>query len=229
MNPQTPTDPYTYKKASRLPTIILFLLLIISLVFGIWAYGQMNDYKTKSDAKAAAAVAAAKKTQEAAIRQQYDDAAKSPYKTFQGSATYGTVTFNYPKTWSAYITSDASNLINDYFYPGEVPSIDSGADFPLHVELLTTDYAQAVQTFSSQVTDGSVTATAYVPPKMKGVANTQPGTRFDGAIAQTDTGSKQGTVIVLKVRDKTLQITSLSAAGVKDLDNIVLPSLTFIP
>lgn len=217
------------KRASRLPVILLSLLLVMSLGFGIWAYGQMNDYKTNSDAKTATAVAAAKKTQEAQLKQQYEDAAKSPYKTFQGSATYGTVTFNYPRSWGAYITSDSSNLINDYFYPGEVPSTDSGADFPLHVELLSTDYTQAVQTFSSQLSDGSVSASAYIPPKMKGVANTQPGTRFDGAIAQTDTGSKQGTVIILKVRDKTLQITSLSAAGVKDLDNIVLPSLTFIP
>jgi len=229
MNSQTPTTDYLPKKPSRLPVVILALLLIVSVIFGVWAYGQMQDYKTNSDAKAAKAVEAAKKVQAAQLQQQYAEAAKSPYKTFSGSPTYGTITFSYPKSWSAYVTSDSNELINGYFNPDQVPSTDSGADFPLHVELLNTDYSQAIQNFTEQVTDGSVKASAYIPPKMKGVANVQPGTRFDGNVVQTDNGAKQGTVIVLKVRDKTLQITSLAAAGVKDLDNIVLPSLTFIP
>ena len=229
MNPQTPPDPYNAKKPSKLPLIVVTLLLLVSLGFGIWAFGQMSDYKNNSDAKAATAVTAAKKVQEAQLKQQYDDAAKSPYKTFKGSETYGTVTFDYPKTWSAYIDSDSNTLINGYFYPDQVPAVDSGADFPLRVELLSTDYTQAISTYTSQINDGSVRASAYLPPKMKGVTNVQPGMRFDGGINQTTNGTRQGTVVILKVRDKTLQISSLSADGVKDLDNIVLPSLTFIP
>jgi hypothetical protein len=227
MNPQQPI--ILPNKQSKLPLILVTLLLMVSIGFGIWAFSQMQSYKTKSDAKSAAAVSAAKKTQEAELKQKYDDEAKSPYKVFKGSPTYGTVTFDYPKSWSAYVLSDAQQLINAYFYPGEVPSIESDADFPLRVELLTTDYAASVEQYSSQVAEGDLRATAYIPPKMKNISSVPPGLRLDGSITSGGGTTKQGSIIILKLRDKTLQISSLSQAGVRDLDSIILPSLSFIP
>lgn len=227
MNPQQPT--YLPPKQSKLPVVLLTLLLLVSIGFGLWAFTQMQSYKNKSNVKSAAAVAAAKKAQEAELKQQFDATAKSPYKVFKGSPTYGTVTFEYPKTWSAYIASDAAEPINAYFYPGEVPNIESGVDFPLRVELLANEYAETLEQYSSQISEGDLKAAAYMPPKMKDVPNIQPGLRLDGSVAQTDSGAKQGSIIILKVRDKTLRISSLSAAGVRDLDSVILTSLTFIP
>jgi hypothetical protein len=228
MPPLNPPE-YNPPKTSRLPLIIVSLLLILALVFGFWAYGQMQDYKNNSDAKSAAAVAAAEKTQAAKLQAQFDEQSKSPYKTFTGSATYGTVSFNYPKTWSAYVASDSNEPINAYFNPDQVPGVDSNTPLPLRVELLNTDYAQAVQQFSTQVSDGSVKATAYVPPKMKGVNNVTPGTRFDGQVIQTDNGYSNGSIVIIKVRDKTLQISTQTDDGQADFNNIILASLTFVP
>lgn len=220
---------YAQPKTSRLPIAILALLLIIAIVFGVWAYGQMQDYKNNSDAKSAAAVAAAEKTQALKLQAQFADQAKSPYKVFKGSPTYGTVSFNYPKTWSAYVTSDSNEPINAYFNPDQVPGVDSDTALPLRVELLDTDYSQAVAQFTSQITDGSVKATAYIPPKMKDSANVAPGTRFDGQIGQNDNGNIQGSMVIIKVRDKTLQISTQTQAGIDDFNNIILASLSFAP
>lgn len=227
MNPQQ--SAYLPPKQSKLPLVIVTLLLFISIGFGLWAFTQMQSYKNKSDVKSAAAVTAAKKTQEAELKQQFDDAAKSPHKVFKGSPTYGTVTFEYPKTWSAYIASAATEPINAYFYPGEVPNIESGVDFPLRIEVLEDEYSEAVEQYTSQITEGALKATAYIPPKMKNAPTIQPGLRLDGSVSQTDSGAKQGTIIILKVRDKTLRISSLSTAGVRDLNTVILASLTFIP
>jgi uncharacterized protein HemX len=106
-----------------LPIVILSVLLLAAIGFGGWAFMQMQDYKNNSNKKAAVAVTAAKKTQAAELQTQFEEQSKSPNKSFKGSATYGSVTFNYPKTWSAYVdTSSTSEPINAYFHPNEVPA-----------------------------------------------------------------------------------------------------------
>jgi hypothetical protein len=225
-----PTPDYSFKpKSSKLPLAIVSLLLILALAFGIWAFGQMQDYKTNVDKKVAVAVAGANKQQAAELQAQFEEQAKSPYKVFSGSPTYGSVTFQYPKSWSAYANSDSNEPINAYFYADVVPGTESGAAYPLRVELVNTDYTQVVQQFTSQLGQGDLKAAAYIPPKMKGKANVLPGTRFDGAIGQSGNNDVSGSLVVIKVRDKTLQISTQTKAGVKDFDNIILPSLTFVP
>src|SRR6266404_893928 len=192
MNPQQTPEPVSYnsgggQKRNLLFTVVLVLLLVGSLVFGGWAFKNMQDYKNNSDKKSATAVAAANKLQTAKDQANFDQQSKSPSKTFSGSPTYGSITFSYPKTWSAYVdTTNQSEPINAYFFPGEVPGIQSKTAFALRLELLSTDYAQLVQQLSSQITAGKVTAKAYTPPKLGGVANIQPGTLFSGQVNQQD-------------------------------------------
>lgn len=224
MNPQTPN--YTPARQSRLPLVIVSILLVIALVFGGWAYIKMQDYKDNSDKRSAVAVAAADKQLTAQLQAQFAQQAKQPYKNYQGSATYGTISFNYPKTWSAYDAGNSDEPINAYFFPDIVPSTDSNVAFPLRIELTSTDYSDAVAQFGGQTEAGTVKASAYVPPKMKGVASVTPGTRFDGAIG--DNG-QQGSMVIIKVRDKTLQISTQTTTALDDFNNVVLASLTFVP
>lgn len=234
MNPQQPAQPASYNSGSGggknlITTIALVTLLIISLGFGFLAFKNMQDYKNDSNKKVTAAVEAAKKTQAAQLQTQFEEQNKSPNKTFHGSPTYGSVNFSYPKTYSAYVdTSNTSEPINAYFHPNEVPGTQSKTAFALRLELLGADYAQVVQQLSSQSAHGTVTARAYLPPKMSGVANVQPGTLFSGQINQQDS-TQRGTLLVIKVRDKTLEISTQSNDYLSDFNNSVLPSLSFAP
>jgi uncharacterized protein HemX len=136
-----PPPEYSFKqKDSKIPLIIVSLLLVAALAFGIWAFGGRQDYKNNVDKKIAAAVAEAKKEQATQLQAQFEEQAKSPYKT-----------------------------------------------------------------------------------------NVLAGTRFDGAIGQSGSNDINGSMLVIKVRDKTLQISTQTQAGVKDFDNIILPALTFVP
>ncbi|MGH7157162.1 MAG: hypothetical protein ACREGG_03580, partial [Candidatus Saccharimonadales bacterium] len=207
--------------------VILIILLVASLIFGGWAYSKMQDYKNNSDKKSAAAVSAAERQLTTQLQAQFDQQSKSPYKIFQGSPTYGSITFNYPKTWSAYVdTSDSNEPINGYFYPDTVPGIQSKTAFALRVELVDQDYSQILQNFSSQITQGQVTAQAYVPPKLKNTANITAGTYLSGQI-NTDDQTQHGYMLIIKVRDKTLQIYTESADFLSDFNNTILASLTF--
>jgi hypothetical protein len=232
MNPQQPSGPVSYNSSSSggnklLLVVALGILLIISLVFGIWSFKQMQDYKDSSNNKVTAAVDEAKKSQ--AAQSQFSELLKSPYKSFHGSPTYGSVSFNYPKSWSAYVdTENTSEPINGYFHPNEVPGTQSKTAYALRVELVNTDYAQLLQQYNSQITSSTLTAKAYVPPKMKGVANVGAGTYFTGQI-NTQDSTQQGYLVAIKVRDKTLQIYTESKDYAKDFNDVVLASLKYAP
>ncbi|HEX2615501.1 MAG TPA: hypothetical protein VHL10_08395, partial [Nitrososphaera sp.] len=194
-------------------------------------FSSRQDYKNNSDKKSAEAVAKAKDSLAAQLQSQFDEKAKSPYKAYKGNSTFGTISFNYPKTWSAYVDeTNPSEPINAYFYPDIVPGVQSPAAFALRLELVSTTYSQLTQQFSSRLTTGNLRAIAFVPPKMTKVSNVQPGTRFDGVVNQDSQGGPQtGAMLVITVRDKTMQLSTQSTKFLSDFNNIILPSLTFIP
>ena len=232
MDPQQPVS-FNSVKGSRggrglITTIVLVILLIASLAFGGWAFSKMQDYKNNSDQKAAAAVENSKKQLQTQLQAQFDEQSKSPNKTFQGSPTYGTITFNYPKTWSAYVdTTNSNEPINGYFNPDVVPGLQSKTAFALRVELVQTDYSQLLQQYNSQITQGTVKDVAYVPPKMKNVQNVTAGSLLSGQINNNDR-TQNGSMVIIKVRDKSLQIYTQSNQYLNDFNNI-LASLTFVP
>ena len=223
--------PPSTKSNSLLIRIILTVLLLAAVGFGAWAFSGRQDYKNNADAKIAVAVAAAQKAEDAKQLQNYNQQLKQPYKTYTGSSTFGSITFSYPLTYSAYIdTTSDSQPIEGYFHPSVVPGIESGTAFALRVELVDTAYIQVVGQFSSDIQQGTLTSAAYVPPKLKGVANVQPGTLLTGQIGQDSKGNTQnGEMVIIPVRDKTLQIYTESDNFLSDFNNIVLPSLTFQP
>jgi hypothetical protein len=205
---------------------VLGLALVGSLVFGVWAFSGRQDYKNNSDKKSSTAVAAAKSAQAKELQAQFDQQSKNPYTVYQGPVTYGSIGFNYPKTWSAYVDeSSSTEPINGYFHPNRVPGLQSGSAFALRVELVNTAYNQVIQSFSSQIKAGKLTAEAYMPPQMSGVANAQTGTRFDGQIVQ----NQRGSMVVIQVRDKTLEVYTESNNYLDDFNNTILSSLKFTP
>ncbi len=212
--------------ASLALIFVLALAFLGTAVFAGWAYTGRQDYKNNSDKKAEAAVENAKKAQQADLEKQFAEKEQLPTKTYKGSTTYGTVTFTYPKTWSAYVDeTSAAEPINGYFYPDIVPGLPSKTAYALRVQLVNTDYSSVVKQHDSQVKDASAKASAYLPPKMVGVTNVQPGTRLDGALDQDTNGS----MLIIKVRDKTLQIYTESNDYLADFNDTVLASLTFAP
>ncbi|MBX4188689.1 hypothetical protein KW792_01160 [Candidatus Saccharibacteria bacterium] len=209
--------------------IILALLLVGSLAFGFWAYSQAQDYKKNTAQKTAVAVAQAQAAQKTQLQAEFDEQSKSPNKTFHGSPTYGSVTFSYPKNWSAYVdTTSTSEPINGYFHPDTVPSTQSKTAYALRVELVNTDYAQLLTQYTSAIGTGAVPSKAYVPPKMKGASNVTPGVYMTGKVNLQDT-TQSGNLVAIKVRDKTLMIYSESKDNQKDFNDTILGSLTFAP
>jgi hypothetical protein len=224
--PQAPIAPLPPKRGGLklLPvTAILAVLFIFTLIFGFWAFGQMQDYKNNSDKKAAAAVKVAETTQEAKLNAEFAEKEKSPYKTYQSSADFGSVKIVYPKLWGAYVdeTALSGTPVNGYFHPNFVPNTAGQLPIAIRVQVLSTAYTSSLKEYEGYVSTGQVKASPMVVDGVKGVT----GMRFDGKI----TGQYSGSVVLFPLRDKTLKIWTEIPGNIPDLNNIVLKNLVFVP
>lgn len=206
------------------PLIIAVMFFLAAGGFGFWAFASRQDYKNNSDQKAAAAAAKQQTATQAADATKYAEDAKKPFDTYIGPAAYGNITVNYPKTWSAYVIENdtGGNPVNGYFHPGFVPSVTNTANnFALRVQLVQSSYDSVVQQYKSALTASQVTIQPYTLPKVPSVV----GVRVEGQIQPR----KQGVMIVLPLRNMTLQIWTESNDFKADLDTNILPNLSFVP
>ncbi len=204
--------------------ILLAVFLLMALGFGIWAFGSRQDYKDNADAKVQAAVQANTKEVQAKDAKDYAEAAKQPLKTYSGPEAYGSVHISYPKTWSAYVVtgSDGEQPLDAYFNPDYVPSAsDEGSVFALRVQVVPASYSQTLESYSSLQKQGKVSVVPYAlakTPKAVGV-------RIDGQLTTT----KQGSMVILPLRDKTLKLWVESSQYLADFNNNILPNASFSP
>lgn len=203
-----------------IPLVLVAILFVGATSFAIWAFMGKQDYQKNTDQKIAVANAEVKKQTQAEDAKLYAEEAKNPLRTYNGPDVYGSVSFDYPKTWSAYQASYGTTTgLDVLFNPGVVPaSADKASTFALRVKVVPQQYDTIIKQFS---TNKNVTIAPYKLPKLDSLV----GTRVEGQIQP----NKQGVMIVFQVRDKTLQVWTESATYLPDLDSIILPSLTFVP
>lgn len=207
-----------------IPLILVTVFFMAAAGFGVWAFTSRTTYKEDSDKLSAAAAAEAREEQETADAAKFEEAAKKPYDSYIGPAAFGNITVNYPKTWSAYVVENerGSAPVSGYFQPKTVPSVtDPDYNFALRVELVGTAYQTALDQFKSQIEAGKASIQPFTLPKVPSVV----GSRIEGQI----TNRKQGTMIVMPLRNMTLKVWTESNDFKGDLDTHVLPNLTFVP
>jgi hypothetical protein len=199
-------------------------MLLSSIGFGVWAFMERDTYKNKTDKVVTQAVDIAKQEVSDQKDKDFLEKEKEPLQPYAGPAAYGSVTLKYPKTWSAYVNEESGNgatPIDGYFHPDFVPGLQSGKQFALRLHVLNQAYDQALKKYESSIKAGKIKAAPYVAPKVPNIT----GMRLEGEIEQ----GKFGVLIVLPLRDKTVQVGTETKDFVKDLDTLVLPNFTFIP
>lgn len=191
--------------------------------FGVWAFMGKQDYKNNVDPKIAAAVAKADEATTAKKDAEFVEKEKQPLRIYTGPQAFGSVTISYPKTWSVYMdeSSRSGTPLSGSFNPGFVPGLTSDNNVALRIEVLNTAYSEVASTMESSVKNGKVTARAITATKVPSAI----GLRLDGEVVS----KKQGAMVILPLRDKTLKIWTEATQYVGDFDNIILPNLTFSP
>lgn len=208
-----------------IPLILVIVFFVAAAGFGYWAFSSREDYKNNSDAKVATAVTAAESRTKSSDAKEYAEREKKPLRSYVGPAAFGAISVQYPKTWSAYVVEgdDNSSLpVDGYFNPDFVPNVvDQSKSFALRVQLTSDSYDNVLQEFQGSVQTGKATVSPYKLNKVPNIV----GSIVTGQLNST----KQGTMVILPLRNMTLKVWSDSSAFLPDLNNIILPNLSFTP
>jgi hypothetical protein len=209
-----------------LPLIFAAVFFVVAAGFSLWAYQSREDYRTNTNQKIDAAVKVARQDEGLAKDKQHAEDDKQPLKTYVGPEQFGSIHVSYPKTWSGYVSAQGSSNtpLDAYFQPGVVPGVqDTGSTYALRVQVINQSYSSVVTRMNQAVTTKQVTATAFAFPKVPNVV----GVRYDGTIQQNL--KITGSMIIVPIRDKTLQIWTESPVYADDYNKFVLPNITFSP
>ena len=202
-----------------LSLILTVTFLLIAVGFGAWAYMSRQDYKLNSDKKSDKAVAIAIQKTKSEKDNEFLEREKEPLRDYSGPVGLGSIAFKYPKTWSA-TAKDSDSELSLIMHP-LVISTNEKSIYALRVEVINQGYDRVVSQQDSNVKKGALTATPFALQKLPNVV----GIRFDGQL----TKEKNGAMILLPLRDKTLRISTESKDFIGDLDKIILPAFSYSP
>jgi Tfp pilus assembly protein PilV len=213
----------THEQGNTLVIVVLVLLLVGVSALAVWAYQGRQDYKDNTDQKIIAAVAAAKREESIAKDKQFAEKEKQPLRLYNGPAAYGSLLLSYPRTWSGYVddTGRSGSVVDGYFAKGVVPSVtNESSTFALRLQVLSQSYSQVVNGFSNLQKSGKVTVAPYALPKVSSVV----GVRVKGEVRNETVD-----MVVLPLRDKTLQLWTEGTQFENDFNNNILANFSFSP
>ena len=206
-------------------SLILTVVLLLGAVgFGVWAYQSRQDYKDNVDQKVQVAVDEATQKESALKDKQFAEESKSPVKVYRGPEQYGALNISFPKTWSGYVddTGSGSALVDGYFYPNTVPSINGDkSTFATRVQVTSQDYKSSLTNIQSQQQAGKVQVSAYALPKLPKVV----GVRVKGQLDN----KKEIDLIILPLRTYTVKIWTEGNQFGNDFNKYIVPTFTFSP
>jgi hypothetical protein len=110
------------------------------------------------------------------------------------------------------------------FAPGVVPVVSDTTAMALRVMVVNKQYETVLSEYESLVTTGRLRASVVNVGQSENFAGYE-GIRFDGALNDV---LAEGTIAILKLRDKTILIRSDAADWASDFADIILPSFRYV-
>ena len=186
--------------------VALAILVVVFGSFGIWSYMNYMDQKNNVDQKVDTATAAAVLKNSQDLETKFEAREKEPMRQFSGPSDYGSLTFDYPKTWSAYQATDISAgggvtyaaYLNPVVVPPVTNAIDTKKDstkFAIRIKIEQKTYDQSVDSYQDLIKKGSLQSSVYTD-------DAHTGTKLVGNFSD----SIYGTAVLIKMRDRTLTI-----------------------
>lgn len=188
----------TKTRGGMAETIILIIVSLIAVTFiglFIWKYIEWDNVRTDVEGQISAEVAVAVSENTTKLENEFLEREKYPYKSFAGPADYGSLSFEYPKTWNIYIAKDAVNGgdYEAYLNPGEVLPVSNTSINALRVTIRDAAFDTVTKTYDGLIGKGGLTVATR---------------NIGSVVANVYTGELpnklQGIVAVFKLRDKTV-------------------------
>lgn len=193
--------------------VIGFLVVIMGVFMGlfIWKNGEFSELEADFDLKIDKAVSDAK------TEQALEDAeeAKKDTRQFTGPTDYGQLSFDYPKSWSVYIESDASKGGDfvAYLNPIEIEPVSNTTVYALRVTIRDKDFESVVNEYQKHLEKGDLKMETIAIGDTGATAN-----RYTGVIPGTELN---GIIVIFKIRDKTAVLRTDSVTLENDFQTIL--------
>lgn len=202
-------------------TVILVVVSLIAVLFiglFVWKYLEWDAVRTDIEGQIDAAVAIAVSENTEKLEAEFTEREKYPYKTFTGPSDYGSLSFEYPKTWDVYIARDASDGgdFEAYFNPGEVQPVSNSTINALRVTIRTASFDNAIRSYDNGVKNGRVTLTT------RNIGNAV-GNVYSGQLSS----NIQGIITIFKLRDKVVTIQTDASLFSEEYYSL-LDTITFV-
>ena len=211
--------PATGKKDTTLiETIILVIVCLIAaaaIVFAVIFFMKFNELQTNYESDKGLAVAEAVKAKQDDLEKEFAEREKLPFYSFTGPSDYGSISFQYPKTWSVYVESDGvdNSDYKAYFRPSQVDPIkNKNSRYALRFSILNRQYDTVQKNYETKVKNGKMTSSIF-----NADGNNITGIRYEGEIEK----EINGVVILVKVNDKTAVFQMDAEAYRTDFENLV--------
>lgn len=204
--------------------IVFALTTILGLVGYLTTASELDLYKNQSEVIVDEAVSEAKIAQKEEDTLHFAEEAKKPYAKYAGPSDFGSIKFDYPKTWSVYNSVFDEAGYTAVFHPGVIPVVNDETAIALRVSVINKQYEEVIKEYEEVVTTGQLKASAISVAQSDKFAGYE-GVRFDGAINET---LPQGTIVVLKSRDKTILIRTDAKDWATDFNDIILPTFRYV-
>lgn len=198
---------------STVVIVVMTMLFIGASAFGVWSYMQFDEKRTDVDGQISTAVLDAKNEQAKEDEKKIQAAKEEPYSQFVGPEDYGRVTFEYPRNWSVYESTDVSSgrgTYKAYLNPVLVPPIGSTDRFALRVTIEDKQYDSVISSYQRKVESGDLKSQSFS-------VDGQTGTRIDGDLSS----DVRGAAVLFKIRDKTLTIQTDAGVFKPYFDKII--------
>jgi hypothetical protein len=189
------------KTANLIKTILLAVFIVATLgltCLAIVMYTNWQDAESDVDGKVSLAVASAENKLRTKLEDEFAEKEKYPFTSLITPADLGSLSIEYPKTWSVYIPNDGNdgtNKFEAYLNPSYVGKVEKTSVFAIRLEITNTSTDKVKETYAGYVKKGTMS-----------VSNTV----VNGANVDVYTGTlpskNQGIICIIKIRDKTATI-----------------------
>lgn len=181
----------------QIAVIGLSVLVLALGSFGIWAFVAYSDATSDVEGKIAIAVAEAREKKGEEEEARRIELENQPNLKFTAPADYCSLSFLYPKIWSAYESEQLANGGDylAYFHPKTVPPISNSQQFALRVVIEQKDYDDVVANYDGLVQKGDLKQSTASSEGKSGM-------RLTGNFSK----NIRGDAVIYECRDKTITI-----------------------
>ncbi len=193
--------------------VIGLSVLVLGLgSFGIWAFVAYNDASSDLDSKIAVAEAQAKEEKGNEDEAKFAEREKQPANVYKAPDDYCGLSFQYPKTWSAYESEQTSNGgdFRAYLNPKVVPPITSSQQFALRVTIEQKDYDSVTNQYDGLVQKGDLKQASTASQGNQGM-------RLTGNFSK----NIRGDAVIYRCRDKTITVRTDADTFKADFESII--------